>query len=214
MTLSTVFSRTLCVIALTLVTSNAAFASNISVTIDTTALNGTTGSLFFDLVAGGSATNTSVISTFSTDGTLGSVTTQGDAIGSLGSTVTMDTLSTALLNEMAQNITFGTKISFNLNFTENGPTSAGTPDAFSFFLADNTGTPIPTTTDPTTSNALFLFNIDGTTTGNLNTYTSTNLAVTWQVNPAVTAVPVPSAIWLFLSGMIGLLSSKRKTQRI
>ena len=187
-------------------------STNLTFNADTSNLFGTTGTLYIDFISGGNTTiNIATLSSFSSDGVLGGATPQGDVIGSLPSTVTLNTNS--FFNELAQSFTFGNKISFNLNFTQNGPDPSGTPDAFSLFVADASNNPIPTT-DPTGSNALFLFNIDGTSTGNLNTYTLPNGLTPWQVT-TVAAIPVPSAIWFFISGILGLkLASRPRQQQI
>jgi hypothetical protein len=200
----------LCAISLTLASFNSARATDLDVTINTTAIDGTSGTLVFDLISGGNSTsNTATISAFSSDGTLGAVTPQGDEIGSLPGTATLDTNST-FFNELAQNITYGTQISFDLNFTQNGPDPTGSPDTFSFFLLNSSGNPIPTTTDPSGGNALFLFNIDGTDTGNLNIYTSLDLPITWQATPIVSSVPEPSVIGLLTIGLMGVKLTARK----
>ena len=114
----------------------------------------------------------------------------------------------------------GTHYSFNLNLTEHGPGLGDTPDAFSLFLADNGGSLIPTTTDPTGSNALFLFNIDGTSGGNLNLYSSTDLPISWQVtlltDPPVlgSTVPTPSILWLLASGGLVFWSIRKRVSAV
>jgi hypothetical protein len=139
-----------------------------------------------------------------------SVTTSGDVTGNLSGTVISNT--TSLFNELAQNIQYGTQFSFDLNVTENSSSLGGTPDAFSLFLTNNSGNTIPTTTDPTNSNALFLFNINGTSSGNLNLYSSSDLPLNWQVTPA--AVPIPSVVWLFASGLMGVLINRKKKSTV
>ena len=209
--LSRFVSYSICAAAFSCSTS--AQATDLNVTIDTSSIIGTAGVLYFDFISGGnSISNITTISSFTTDGTLGAATPQGNAFGSLPSSVTLDTTA-YLFNEVAQNIIFGNQLSFNLNFTQNAPNPSGTPDAFSFLAYDTLGNTLPTTTDPTGSNALFLFNIDGTTTGNLTPYTLPDGRSPWQVTPLAAAVPVPSAVWFMLTGLMGLLFNVRKQQR-
>jgi hypothetical protein len=207
-----IFSRNICMAAIAFVTLNTAQATELDVTVNTSSLSGTSGSLYFDLVSGGSGVfNSSTISSFSTDGLLGSTAPVGDAFGTLPGQVMLDTGSSTILNEMGQNITYGNLFSFHLSLTENGPGVDGTPDSFSLFVVDAAGDLVPTT-EPAGSKALFIFNIDGTSTGNLNIYTLPDDSQPWQVTP-VTAVPVPSAIWLLVTGLIGLgLNARRQVQ--
>ena len=209
------------IVVLALGSVTTSFATLLDVTVDTTALTGQTGSLALDLINGGYAsTNTSTISSFSTDGTLGTVaSTSGDVTGILPAQVILDTAS-ALFNELNQNITFGSQFSFTLNVTGNGPSIGNTPDAFSLFLLDSSGNPIPNTNDPTGSNALFLFNIDGTSSGQLNIYTSTDSipTVNWAAfspstppAPNGNSIPEPAVIWLLAFGFIGMCWTKLKT---
>ena len=203
------------VLALGSVTNS--LATLIDVTVDTTALTGQTGSLAFDLINGGYAfTNISTISSFSTDGMLGTVaSTSGDVTGILPAQAILDTAS-ALFNELNQNITFGTQFSFTLNVTSNGPSIGNTPDAFTLFLLNSSGNPIPNTNDPTGSNALFLFNIDGTSSGKLDIYTSTDASISWTVTPANDpstpgiAIPTPTVLLLLAIGFMGFWSSRTK----
>lgn len=208
-TATRIFTYSFCITVLSLGFVNTAFATMLNVTVDTIS-RGSISALYFDFVGNGSPTNTSTITSFTTDGLLGAVTTSGNVTGNLPGTVTLDT--TSFFNELAQNIKYGTQFSFDLNVTENTPSLGGTPDAFSLFLADNRGNTFPTTTDPTGSNALFLFNVDGTSSGNLNLYSSTDLPVNWQVTPA--AIPIPSVIWLFASGFMGILLNRKKVPTV
>ncbi|MGD0959981.1 MAG: NF038129 family PEP-CTERM protein [Methylomonas sp.] len=189
------------IFALSSLPFNHTYATALDVNINTSAIQGASGEIVFDFISGGNTLyNSAGISAFNTDGTLGASTTQGDAVGLLPSTVTLDTQSN-LFNELAQNITFGANIAFALNFTQNAPDSTALPDAFSVFLLNNSGNTVPNTTDPTASNALFLFNIDGSSTGNLITYSSLDQPITWQV----ATVPIPATLLLFSSGLIALV---------
>ncbi|WP_347990191.1 NF038129 family PEP-CTERM protein [Methylomonas sp. AM2-LC] len=201
---------TLCASAISLSTS--AQATDLVFTADTSSIKGETGTFYLDFISGGNSTsNFATISSFSTDGTLGVITPLGEVSGSLPSTVDFGT-DTTLFNEYAQNITFGNQISFHLNLTENAPDPLGTPDSFSAFVAYS-GSNFTQTTDPTGSNALFLFNIDGTASGNLNVYTLSNGNSPWQVSN-ISAVPELSEAWLLMFGLMGLGLKAKRQQRV
>lgn len=205
-------SRTLtsgiCTAALALGSANIASASLFHVTVDTAALVGQTGTLHFDLIGNGASINTSTISSFITDGIIGSAGLSGTGSGDLSAMSTLST--TSFFNELAQNITYGTQFSFDLKLTENTPNFSGTPDDFSLFLADNNGKTIPTTTDPTGNNALFMLAIDGTASGDLSVYSASDFPINWLAVP-VTAIPIPSIAWLLLTGiMVTLRISKNR----
>ncbi|WP_186289532.1 NF038129 family PEP-CTERM protein [Methylomonas koyamae] len=187
-------------------------ATDLNVSIDTSTVFGESAIIYFDFISGGNSIgNLSSITSFATDGILGATSVQGDVTGDLLSTVALNTTSN-FFNEFAQGITFGNHLSFNVNFTENAPDPLGTPDAFSIFAYDGLGNTLPITTDPTGSNALFLFNIDGSTNGNLNVYTLLDGSSPWQVTP-LTSVPLPSAAWLLVSGLMGMgLGTKRNSK--
>lgn len=135
------------------------------VTIDTSAHAGQAATLAFDLIDGDLAANTTVtISSFSTDGTLGSASSAGDVSGSLPGVVTLS--DSAFFNELLQAITLGSTVSWDLTIATSA-TNANPPDAFSFFLLEADGmTPLFKTTDPTGANALVVIDIGVDAEGN------------------------------------------------
>lgn len=171
------------------------------VTINTSSLAGTSADLVFDLINGGSTSNTVTISDFSSDGTLGTVSPTGEVTGTLPGTVTLMDSPSSFFNEYLTDMTLGTTISFLLDATTNGPGSPNL-DALSVFLLDpNTGLPLFSTSDPTYSDSLFTLNIDGTPEGNLGVYTSTVSAT------AISSTPVsepPTGI-LLVGGLVLLI---------
>lgn len=188
-------------------------ASTLEVTLDTSSIFGEQGSFIFDFIDGGSGVENSVtIFNSNSDGTGGLEQTSGNVTGTLDTSLVLGKDPNSILTELTKFITFGNYITFTLDITENGPGLEGTPDSFSLFVVDGAGDLAPTT-DPTGSNALFIFNIDGSSTGNLSIYTLPNGAQPWQVTP-VSAVPVPSAVWLFITGVIGVGVNLRKTRKI
>jgi len=200
--------------ALAITSINTARATDLYVTVNTASIVGDSGTLYFDFVSGGSdIANTSTISAFSTDGRLGSITALGSETGALPGTVSLS--STSFYNELAQQFTYGSQFSFDLKLTENGPGTGNPAEGFSLFLGDDAyGKTVPTTSDPNGGNALFLFNIDGSSSGKLSTYASSDLPITWKVTSATTTVPIPSAIWLLASGVMGMGLATKRHRRI
>lgn len=177
--------------------------STYSVTVDTSSLSGTSADLAFDLVDGGSASNTLTISGFATDGTLESVTPTGEVTGALPGTVTVEDSPSSFFNEYLTGIALGSSFSFNFDVTENGPGSSGTPDVFSLFLLDpTTGLPLFTTSDPTGSDSLFTINLDGSA---LSVYSSSVTA-----NSGSVPAPEPNALLLMVGGVGGILLLLRR----
>ena len=133
-------------------------ASSILVTVDTSALAGTTTDLAFDLVDGGSPANTVTVSKFTTDGVLGVSSSKGSVTGTFPGSVTLSDAS--FFSEYLQTETLGKSLSFVIDTTGLAPAGASLPDGFSFFFLDHTsGKPLFTTSHPTGANALLLLNI-------------------------------------------------------
>jgi hypothetical protein len=174
------------------------------VSTNTTSLLGTGSMLAFDFIAGGGTqTNSISISGFSSDGTLIPASTSGavnsgSVSGALPSNVTLT--NATFFNEYQQGMTLGSAISFQLDLTRNAPTGSSLPDTFSFFILDPTASySLVNTTDPTGANSLFALQIDGTPGGILGVYSSSP-----SVPVTVTAVPLPGALGLLLSGLAGI----------
>lgn len=108
------------------------------VTVNTTSVDGATGYLDLQFEPGPAATNfaAATVTGFTTDGALvGSAGLTGDVAGQLPGTLTFD--NQTVLNDYFQQVTFGTKESFDV--TLNGPTpSGGQASAFNilFYAAD------------------------------------------------------------------------------
>ena len=180
--------------------SQPALAATLSfdVVVDTTPIFNTAGSLAFDFLEGSPAPNdTAVISNFSSDAALGAVTPSGDVSGNLlpGPLTLGDS---QFFNEWLQGATFGNTISFVLSV---GTTSSATPDEFSFFLLDDTGSAFPTS-DPSGANSMFFIELTG-----LNAlpsvFTSSFASVT--VTPVSAGVPEPATGATVLAGLAILL---------
>ena len=94
---------------------------------------------------------------------------------------------------------------FTLNVSTNFATP-GSPDEFAFFLPNAAGTgSLVSTSDPSGSDALFTIDMDGTSSGTLNSYAINTPGVRYSVVLQPTATPEPGALALFagigLSGM-------------
>lgn len=168
------------------------YAAPIHVTVDTSALSGTTGDLVFDFIDGGTPANTLTLSDFTSDGTLGTSTPIGDVSGTLPGTVTLG--DSEFFNEYLQGSTFGSSLSFTFDTTGSPADPTSFPDAFSFFLLDSTGMPVPTTSDPTGANALFLYSVGEADP--LAVYSDTV-----RIGGGTNAVPEPSTFILFVVGL-------------
>ena len=99
---------------------------------------------------------------------------------------------------------FSSILSYNLNFT--GGQAAGDPQngnvfSFSMFSKDDTGGYMPMLTEDG-----LLFNIALNTDGTATTDFFSNKV---SVSSSVTLTPIPGAVWLFGSGLIGLVGIRR-----
>jgi len=180
------------------------------VNVNTASLNGAQGQLAFDFFDGGPPTNSVTISSFSTDGTLGSSSITGDVSGSLPGTVTLN--DTAFTNEYLSGITLGTFLSFVFEATGNPPAPGSSPDGFAFYLLDQAGSPITTTGDPSGTQALLGLDITGTTT-QPTPYSGSTPSVPVTVGPVNNSVPEPSSVALVLPGLL-LLMRRGKTASV
>jgi len=179
------------------------------VTVDTSSIAGTSGSLDFQFNPGALVTQTAnlQIEDFTSDGTLGGSILTGDAVGGLPGTVSLDNLTG--FNDYFAGFTYGSAISFLLNLSgpavtsPDGISTSGSEFAFSMF-SDAGGTLPVLTSDSVNGYALTAgINLDGTATITNN---STQLAVTTPI----TAAPEPSMLLLLGSGLTSLIFLRRK----
>lgn len=182
------------------------------VTINTTSLAGTAGTLAFDFTDGGPPSNQVTISDLESDGMLGNSATTGSVSGSAPTSFTLR--DTVFFSELVQGLTLGKQLSFQLDATTNAPSPGSLSDTLSFFLLDGTGVSnsasaasLITTTDPTQANSLFTLQIDGTNGADVSIFSaSPTVSVTFgPVTNPVTGVPEPAPLPLLALGL-GMLA--------
>lgn len=173
--------------ALTLCFTVLASADVLTVTIDTSSILGTNGSLDFNFNPGLLVTQSASLQIlgFSSNGTLAaSPVLIGDVSGTLPSTLTFD--NGTAFNDYFGGFTFGSTLSFNVSLfgpalsSPDGISTSGSTFAFSMF-SDAAGTKPVLTTDKTDGFAYVVnVNLDGTTTAT-------------SFVPGASAVPEPSS---------------------
>jgi hypothetical protein len=171
-----------------------ASASPIQVTVDTSTLFGLTADLAFDLVDGGPPPNSVTISSFTSDGTLGStIVLTGDVTGTLPGPVTIGDGS--FVSEYRQDIKLGNSLSFILDTTGNpADVEAGSSaDAFSLLLLDETGS----TLLAPDGFPLLVYSI-----GEVEPLQVFSESV--QISEVPSSAPEPGALELILAGLLGV----------
>jgi len=170
------------------------------VTVDTSSIAGTVGSVDFQFNPGPLTTQTADLQVldFTSDGTLGTAELTGDVSGTLPGTVSFDNGSG--YNDYFTGFTYGDTITFVVTLfgpavtSPDGVSTSGSTFAFSMF-SDSEGTVPVLTTDSEDGFAFTTsINLDGTTT---LTNSSSELTAT---SPAVTT-PEPGTLWLLCAGL-------------
>lgn len=198
--------------AFTLLLSSWAWAgaATYTVTVDTSSVSGTSGSLDFQFNPGlfGSQSATLQVLNFAGDGTLsGAPILTGHVTGALPGTLSFD--NGTGFNDYFGGFVFGNALSFNLTFsgpavlTPDGVSASGSSFAFSMF-SDPAGT-VPVLTSDTTNGFAFTVdvNLDGTTTVTNNSAQTLVLA---------TSVPEPTTEILLAAGLVAI-AWRRRSQR-
>lgn len=150
-----------------LIPSMGVHASTFNVVISSGSLTGSSATLAFDFIDGGSPTNTVILSTltYSADGMQGNASITGDVMDTppgsgTGPWTFSDLGNTSGFNELLVDFTkMATSLAFSFTTTD-FPRDPGSSadDSFSFFVLDFlTGAPLITTVDPDDADALFVF---------------------------------------------------------
>jgi hypothetical protein len=192
-------------IAFLLTTATLAVADPITynVTVDTSSISGTSGSLDFQFNPGPLTTQAASLQIleFSSDGSLaGSPALTGDVGGALPGTLTFD--NGTQFNDYFDDFTFGSTLSFQVSLygpalsSPDGVSTSGSDFAFSMF-SDPPGT-IPTLTTDTVDGfaSTIDVNLDGTTT-----VTDPSIQT---IIASSTVIPEPSNLLLMATGFCGL----------
>jgi hypothetical protein len=174
-----------------------------AVSVDTSSLNGTAGSLDFNFNPGPLVSQSASLQilNFSSDGSLaGSPVMTGDVSGALPATLTFD--NGAALNDYFEGFTFGNVLKFDVSLygpalsSPDGTSTSGSSFAFSMF-SDPFGSIPALTSDLVDGIALtVLANLDGSTS-------LTNFSSETSVETAAGAVPEPSS---FIETLLLLLA--------
>jgi len=198
--------RALLFVALSLCFAVSASADMYIVTINTSSITGTVGSLDFNFNPGLLVTQAAALQilSFSSNGSLaGSPSVVGDVSGKLPATLTFD--NGTGFNDYFQGFTFGSTLSFDVSLygpalsSPDGISTSGSTFAFSMF-SDAAGTKPVLTTDKTNGFAFLVnVNLDGTTTAN---------------NFVPSAVPEPSSLGLLGAIMVFALVVLHRQQRV
>jgi hypothetical protein len=174
-----------------------------NVTVDTSSISGTSGSLDFQFNPGPLTTQAASLQIleFSSDGSLaGSPALTGDVGGALPGTLTFD--NGTQFNDYFDDFTFGSTLSFQVSLygpalsSPDGVSTSGSDFAFSMF-SDPPGT-IPTLTTDTVDGfaSTIDVNLDGTTT-----VTDPSIQT---IIASSTVIPEPSNLLLMATGFCGL----------
>ena len=186
-----------------------------AVTVDTSSISGTAGSLDFNFNPGPFTTQAASLQilNFSSDGSLAGNCPCGigDVAGQLPATITFD--NGTAFNDYFDQFTYGSTLSFDVSLygpalsSPDGVSTSGSTFAFSMF-SDTDGTAPALTTNTTDGYAVTIdVNLNGTTT-------VTNFSTQAGVNPLQGASPVPEpnevALTLGLLALAGFVHRRRQ----
>lgn len=182
----------LCAVALLIGSVGQLQATLYNVDIDTSALTGSAGAIAFDFTSSTPNSNTVQILNFFHDGTAGLPATLGGLIsgdiilGRNPAPVTRIEDSSFFNSLVLPFESFGSRISFAIQITENAALPSEVPDEFSFFVLGPDGLPLVQTLDPLGSDALFTICVDGSAQGLLGVFDPAMLS-----NPDTLGITLP-----------------------
>ena len=203
----------LLVIALIVFAASSAFASlSYEVTVNTSSLVGTSGYLYLQYdVLNKPVASTATVSSFSTDGLLA---TQNDTVDVVNGSKVTGTLpgnvvfaNTNTINDYNHAITFGSTLSFMVSFASTPAANTSAVSTFSLGLfGDAYGSSALLNT------AGVNYSVPGTVAMiNLNNDGSTS-TTSLDSSTEVTPTPIPAAIYLLGSGLMGLVGMRKRKQ--
>jgi hypothetical protein len=194
-----------------------------NVSINTSAVGGSSGQLAFDFTTDtpSSPVNDVSILNFATNGTMGLPQTQGGLVSGdiiLGrNPAPLTTIeSHFFFNELLLNYTtFGTTTTFSLQIGDNASIGTAIPDEFALFLLQPDGTSLFPTSDPTGADALFTIDSTGVAGGLLTTFNPTVFTSPTNLSVQVLGTgitPEPGSIALVSVGacFAGLFYKRRR----
>jgi len=184
-----------------------ALSDSLQVTIGTSVLSGTPGTLAFDFIDSDGLVNNSVsIVNFDSDATLSPGIATGSESGDLPGTVTLT--DAGFFNELLVPATLGSSISFTLDYTN---VAGAPPDSFTFFILDAAAFNSLVTTD-LLGDALLEVDMTGGSTGSVFLASTITPGVTISLGsgPPPT-VPEPASLPLVFTAIAatGLLIPKK-----
>lgn len=189
--------------------TSATLAETLNINVDTSSLAGQTGWIDLQFNPGDvdAPVATTLVSAFSTDGTVtGTATLRGNVTGDTNSIIRLE--NSQFFNSFLQEITFGSTLSFSVDWQMPAPmqgtTVSGT--AFSLTLYDDQFNSL--LSDPTWGAALITnLNGDGVMQVLAHSPPVTVTAGTATITP--TTVPIPGTLALLLVGIAILISGQR-----
>jgi hypothetical protein len=207
------FKTTALLVALLLGGVGSALADGVTydVTVDTTSVAGTSGSLDFQFNPGLFVTQAASLQIlgFTSDGVLGGSLSTGDVSGTLPGTVLFD--NGTGYNDYFTGFTYGTTLTFSVNLFGPAVTSPGgvsnSQSGFAFTMFSDAAGTIPILTNDSVYGFAFttVINLDGSTTP---TISSSVLGATLE---GAVATPEPGTLLLLCCGL-GLLALQLKRQ--
>ena len=186
-----------------------ALPDSLQVSIGTSVLSGTPGTLAFDFIDSDGLVNNSVsIVNFASDATLSPGIATGSESGDLPGTVTLT--DAGFFNELLVPATFGSSISFTLDYTN---AAGAPPDSFTFFLLDAAAFNSLVTTD-LLGDALLEVDMTGGSTGSVFLASTITPGVTISLGsgpPPPPTVPEPASLPLVVTAIaaMGRLTCKK-----